>query len=150
MSQTLFSLYFHNQQTNLHKLSCAKNPQIMAIHTYIECTKAITNNQDIRLSVTVKVLLAIITNLRPQSWSKGKTLYRVYTRELDRELCTGLSSLYSKTSWSMLLLLAYPKQPCVCLKINMYFTYGMMSSFQNLLHLSMGHVTCNHHSDHVI
>jgi len=27
---------------------------------------------------------------------------RVNTRELDRELCTGLSILYTKTSWSVL------------------------------------------------
>ena len=31
-----------------------------AIHIYVGCTKATTNNQDIRPSVTVKVLLAII------------------------------------------------------------------------------------------
>jgi len=31
------------------------------IYTYVEYTKATTNNQDIRLSVTVKVLLAIIS-----------------------------------------------------------------------------------------
>ena len=27
---------------------------------------------------------------------------RVNTRELNRELCTGLSTLYTKDSWSML------------------------------------------------
>ena len=32
-----------------------------AIYIYIGCTKAITNNQDIRPLVTVKVLLAIIS-----------------------------------------------------------------------------------------
>jgi len=32
-----------------------------AIHTYMGCIKAITNNWDIRPSVTVKVLLAIIS-----------------------------------------------------------------------------------------
>jgi len=32
-----------------------------AIHTYMGCTKATTNNQDIRLSVTVKVSLANIS-----------------------------------------------------------------------------------------
>jgi len=31
-----------------------------AIYTYVEYTKATTNNQDIRLSVTVKVLLVNI------------------------------------------------------------------------------------------
>jgi len=38
------------------------------------------------------------------------------------------------------LFLAYPKWPCVCLKINMCCTHCMMSSFQNLLHPSMCHV----------
>ena len=32
-----------------------------AIYIYMRCTKAITNNQDIRPPVTVKVLLAIIS-----------------------------------------------------------------------------------------
>ena len=36
---------------------------------------------------------------------KKETLYKVYTRELDRELCIELFTLYTKTSWSMLLLL---------------------------------------------
>ena len=29
--------------------------------------------------------------------------------------------------------LAYPKWPCVCLKVNMYYTYCIMSSFQTFL-----------------
>ena len=37
-----------------------------------------------------------IMNLRPQCWSKERTLYRVYTRELDRELCTRLSTFIYK------------------------------------------------------
>jgi len=37
-----------------------------AIHIYAGCTKATTNNQDIRPSVTVKVLLANI------SWTAGQ------------------------------------------------------------------------------
>ena len=32
-----------------------------------------------------------------------KTCIRVNTRELDRELCTELSILYTKTPWSVLL-----------------------------------------------
>ena len=42
--QTLFSLYFHNQQTDFHKLSCARKFQMRAIHIYIRCTKVTTNN----------------------------------------------------------------------------------------------------------
>ena len=41
------------------------------------------------------------------------------------------------------LFLAYPKQPCICLKINMCFTYCITSSFQNLLPPFMHHVTCD-------
>ena len=38
------------------------------------------------------------------------------------------------------LLLAYPKQPCVCLKVNMCLTYSMILFFQNFLYLfSMTH-----------
>ena len=36
-------------------------PQIIAIYTYMKYTKVTTNNWDIRLSVTVKVLLANIS-----------------------------------------------------------------------------------------
>ena len=38
-----------------------------------------------------------VTNLRLQGWPKERTLYRVYTRELNRELCTRLSTLYMST-----------------------------------------------------
>ena len=37
-----------------------------------------------------------IMNLRSQCWSKERTLYRVYTRELNRELCTRLSTFIYK------------------------------------------------------
>ena len=30
-------------------------------------------------------------------WLRERTLYRVYIRELDRELCTRLSTLYTNT-----------------------------------------------------
>ena len=42
------------------------------------------------------------------------------------------------------LFLTYPKQPCICLKVNMHFPCCMTSSFQNLLPPSMCHVTCDH------
>ena len=44
LSQTLFSLYLHNQWTDFHKLSCAEKPQMRAICTYAGCTKATTND----------------------------------------------------------------------------------------------------------
>ena len=54
MSQTSFSLYLHNQWTDFHKPSCAGKPQMRAIRTYAGCTKATTNDWDIRTSVAVK------------------------------------------------------------------------------------------------
>ena len=54
--QTLFSLYLHNQWTDFHKLSCAGKLQMRAI-----CTKATTNNWDIRPLVAVKALSANIS-----------------------------------------------------------------------------------------
>jgi len=56
LSKTSFSLYLYNQWTDFHKLSYAGKPQMRAIHTYIGCTKVITNDWDIRSSVTVKAL----------------------------------------------------------------------------------------------
>ena len=44
LSQTSFSLYLHNQQTDFHKLSYAGKPQMRAIHTYMGGTKATTND----------------------------------------------------------------------------------------------------------
>jgi len=41
------------------------------------------------------------------------------------------------------LFLAYPKWPCVRLKVNMCFTHCITSSFQNLLSPSMCYVTCD-------
>ena len=64
--QTSFSLYLHNQWTNFHKLSYTGKPQMRAICTYMGSTRATTNDWDIRLSVTVKVLLANI------SWKAGQ------------------------------------------------------------------------------
>ena len=66
MSQTSFSLYLHNQWTDFHKPSCTGKPQIRAIRTYAGCTKATTNDWDIRPSVAIKALSANI------SWTAGQ------------------------------------------------------------------------------
>jgi len=66
MSQTLFSLYLHNQWTDFHKLSCTGMPQMRAIRTYMGCTKVTTNNWDIRTSVAVKALSANISWIAEQ------------------------------------------------------------------------------------
>ena len=44
------------------------------------------------LSLTPEVL-----QLKPLVLDRRRTLYRVYIRELDRELCIGLSTLYINT-----------------------------------------------------
>ena len=64
--QTSFSLYLHNQWTDFHKLSCTGKLQIRAIHIYVGCIKATTNDWDIRPSVAVKALSANI------SWTAGQ------------------------------------------------------------------------------
>ena len=75
MSQTSFSLYLHNQWTDFHKPSCTGKPQMRAIHTYVGCTKAATNDWDIRTSVAVKALSANI------SW----TAEQIHTIKLELE-----------------------------------------------------------------
>ena len=70
--QTSFSLHLHNQWTNFYKLSCTVKPQMRAIYTYVGCTKATTNDWDIRPLVAVKALSANI------SW----TAERIHTIEL--------------------------------------------------------------------
>jgi len=59
--------YFYWTQSSIavfsycYKLHSAGKPQMRAICTYVGCTKATTNNQDIRPSVTVKSLFANIS-----------------------------------------------------------------------------------------
>ena len=50
-----------------------------------------------------------VTNSNPQSWIRERTLYRVYTRELNKKLCIGLSTLYTNSYGPYKLFLAYPK-----------------------------------------
>ena len=61
VSQTSFNLYLHNRWTDFHKTSCTGKPQMRAIRTYAGCTKATTNDWDIRTSVAVKALSANIS-----------------------------------------------------------------------------------------
>jgi len=50
-----------------------------------------------RMNVVVVRGQGHVINLEPWGWSKERTLYRVYIRELNRELCTRLSTLYTNT-----------------------------------------------------
>ena len=58
-----------------------------------------------------------------------ETLYWINTRELNRELCTGLSTLYTTFYGPYELFPAYSKWPCICLKVNMCITCCIMLSF---------------------
>ena len=46
-------------------------------------------------------LLFYLLQLKFLVLDRRRTLYRVYTRELNRELCTGLSTLYTSAYWSV-------------------------------------------------
>ena len=59
------------------------------------------------------LVLLWLKDLRANQWIEH--CIRVNTRELNRELCTGLSTLYAKSSWSMLL----PLEPTL---ITMYLS----------------------------
>ena len=59
-------MYFYNQWTDFHKLSCAGKPLMRAICTYMGCTKATTNDWDIRPSVAIKALSANISWMAEQ------------------------------------------------------------------------------------
>ena len=75
--QTLSNLYLYNQQTNSHKPSCTRKPQMLWLK-----------------------------NLRVDQWIEP--CIRVNTRELDRKLCTRLSTLYTTSSWSVLSYFSLP------------------------------------------
>ena len=45
------------------------------------------------------------------------------------------------------LLLTYPKQLCISLKINICYIYCIISSFQNLLRPSINHITYDYYCD---
>jgi len=51
---------------------------MMAICTYMECTKVTTNNWDIRPSVTIKVLLTIISWMAEQIYTIELALESTY------------------------------------------------------------------------
>jgi len=54
-SSIVYLLFFHN-------LSCTRKPQMRVICTYVEYTKATTNNKDIRLSVTISFVVYYFMN----------------------------------------------------------------------------------------
>ena len=92
LSQTSFSLYLYNQWTDFHKLSCAVKPQMRTIHICVGCTKATTNNWDIRSSVTVKALFANIL------WMAGQ----ICTIEIQTYQCSNIIRYLLKLAWQLL------------------------------------------------
>ena len=115
--QTSFSLYLHNQWTDLHKLSCTVKPQMRNICSYMECTKATTNNQDIRSSVTVKALLANIlwtarwihmielvleSTYQTVSNNIWYLIWRLVFIEIQAYQCNDIISYLLKLAWQLL------------------------------------------------
>ena len=55
----------------------------------------------------------LVTISRSQSWSGKETLYRIYIRELDKDLCTKQSTLYKKLD-GLCWLLLQPTLKTIC------------------------------------
>ena len=123
LSQTSFSLYLHNQWTDLHKLSYAEKPQMRAICIYVEYTKATTNDWDIRPSVTVKDLSANISWTAEQihmiELALGSAHQFVYNDiwciskwqvlvEIQAYKCSDIISYLLKLAWQLLWQLTAP------------------------------------------
>jgi len=118
LSQTSFSLYLHNQWTDFHKLSCAGKLQIRAIHTYVGCIKATTNDWDIRLSVAVKALSANISWTAEQihtiKLALGSAHQFVFISkqqvlvEIQAYQCNDIISYLLKLAWQLLWQLTAP------------------------------------------
>ena len=62
-----------------------------------------------------------------------------FTRELDKESLLNQSSIYTKSSWSMLLIINPALMsillPHVCLKVAMLYTYALMLSSRSFYYL---------------
>ena len=82
----------------------------------------------------VKWYTQSIIDLEPQSWSKKGTLYRVYTRELDRAPKHSVFILYIYFTHSLYYtILVYPKETYIY-----HCTCCITSLFQNLLQHVIG------------
>ena len=96
------------------------------------------------LSETTSVQLIMLSYpqpnsmLYPQGIDHNKNIILELTQKNSIENfiqnCLPCLSYILKLMIHTTLLLAYSKQPCVCLKVNICLTCCMTSSFQNLLH----------------
>jgi len=78
---------------------------------------------------------------------------RVNIKELNRELSTELSTLYTKSLWFMLYYfssttLAYSKWPCVSCEVNMCYVYYIILLSLNLLLYFLFMWLCDCYCDH--
>jgi len=88
--------------------------------------------------------------------TSGKSLSGIssgeFTRELDKESLLNLSLIYTKSSWSVLLIinpaLMSMLLPHVRLKATMLYTYALMSSSRSFYHI-LGLMTSCHVTRHV-
>ena len=88
--------------------------------------------------------------------TSGKSLSGIssgeFTRELDKESLLNLSLIYTKSSWSVLLIinpaLMSMLLPHVRLKATMLYTCALMSSFRTFYHI-LGLMTSHHVTHHV-
>jgi len=80
--------------------------------------------------------------LRTLELVKRKNLVLGLTQEnsIENSVQDGLPYIQNLIVCAILLL-AYSKWLCICFKVNRWYLYCMMSSFQNLLLLS--HITCD-------
>jgi len=69
-----------------------------------QCCPSIKGDKRVRFvkrvlywTVSEKEYRVLMLWLKPLVLDRRRTLYRIYTRELDRELCAGLSTLYTNT-----------------------------------------------------
>ena len=123
MSQTSFSLYLHNQWTDFHKLSCIGKSQMRAIRICVGCTKATTNDWDIRPSVAVKALSANISWTAEQihmiklalgsaHQSVSNNIWYISKQQVLVEIqayqCSDIISYLLKLAWQLLWQLTAP------------------------------------------
>jgi len=100
---------------------------------------------ELLLSVSQHWNLCLVLQLRNLSVGLGEEPCIEFIQEnsIENSVQDGLPYIQIPNGLCELFL-TYPKQPCVCLKVNMFFTCGMTSFFQNLLPSSMCYVTCDH------
>ena len=111
--------------------------------TFISHTYLNTSNL-LRISMEEGIFLSsllLITNLRPKSWSKERTLYKsLYKRTQWSSKCKVVYLIYARLMIHATLTLAYPKDYVYYIPL----TCGITLLFQNFLQYSLWHMMCDH------